>query len=267
MLKKDSSETKVEYRIPTIFWIILVVLVFLLGMMLQKQQILGGKSGILGINIGNNPTPTAGIAGQPTVNFRKFDVKNDLGTIKPLGQKDAKVKLILFSDFECPYCAALDGHNSQVMDSLKTNIPGWEAAVPKIISDYVDAGKAVLYFRDFPVHQDSQIEHNAARCANEQDKFWEMHDKLFSLQDEGGVGTDPAGKMKEIAASIGLDETKFASCLSSKKYQKEIDTDLAAAQELGVRGTPQMFINSQYVSGADGYAAFKKIIEEELKKN
>jgi protein-disulfide isomerase len=256
--KNSQSVEKVEYRIPPFIWLVIIVLVFLLGMMFQKQQIAGGK---------NNPTPTV-VAGQPTTaaSFRKFDVKNDLGTISPLGKKDAKVKLVLFSDFECPYCAALDGHNSQVMDSLKTNIAGWEPAMPNIISEYVDSGKAVIYFRDFPAHQDSGTMHNAARCADEQDKFWEMHDALFTLQDNGGVGTDAASKMKELAVSVGLDETKFNDCLTSKKYQKQIDADQAASRELGVQGTPHMFINDKFISGADGFAAFKKIIDAELAK-
>lgn len=263
MLKKDSSQ--VEYKIPPALWVVIALLVFLLGMMFQKQQILEGKSGIFGINLGQKTAPT-GTAVAPTIAYKKFDVKKDLGTIKPLGDKNAKVKLVLFSDFECPYCGALDGHNPSVMDSLKTNISGWEPAMPNIIKDYVDSGKAVLYFRDFPAHQDSPVEHNAARCANEQGKFWEMHDALFTLQDNGGVGTDVTSKMKELASNLGLDEEKFNSCLSAKKYQKEIDADLASSKELGIQGTPHMFINDKYVSGADGYAAFKKIIDEELAK-
>jgi protein-disulfide isomerase len=269
MITKDSSNSsKVEYRIPPFIWVVIVVLVFVLGMMFQKQQILDGKGGFLGINLGGNKiTPTIAVAGQPTQgSFRAFNFEKDKGTISPLGDKNAKVKMVLFSDFECPYCGALDGHNSQVMDSLKTNIAGWEAAMPNIISEYVDSGKAVIYFRDFPAHQDSQVEHNAARCADEQGKFWEMHDALFTLQDEGGVGTDATAKMKELATNLGLDETKFDSCLSSKKFQKEIDADQAASRELGVQGTPHMFINDKFVSGADGFAAFKKIIDAELSK-
>jgi protein-disulfide isomerase len=256
LTKNSESSNKVEYKVPPFIWLVIIVLVFVLGMMIQKNQLTGGKAA----------TPTVANVQPTQPNFRKFDIKKDLGTISPLGKKDAPVKMVLFSDFECPFCGAFDGHNSQVMDSLKTNIAGWEAAMPNIIKEYVDSGKVVMYFRDFPAHQDSGVEHNAARCADEQGKFWEMHDALFGLQDEGGVGTDATAKMKELAASLGLDEAKFDSCLSAKKFQKEIDADLAASRELGVQGTPHMFINDKYISGADGFAAFKKIIDAELAK-
>lgn len=259
MLKKDSTG-EVQYRVPPVLWIVLGALLTLVVVMVQKNM--NGGKGILGVSA----TPTVAVAQPTQTSFRQIDLKKDLGTLAPLGNKNAKVKLVLFSDFECPFCGALVGKNPQVMDSLKTNIPGWEPAFPKIKADYIDTGKAVLYFRDFPAHQDSNVEHNAARCANDQGKFWEMHDALFALQDEGGVGSDAKAKMTELAANIGLDEQKFADCFSASKFQKDIDADMAASRTLGVQGTPHMFINSQYVSGADTYSSFKKIIDAELAK-
>lgn len=261
------SDQKTEYRVPSIMWIAFAVLVFFLGALYQKNQALQGKSGLLGGQGAGTPT-VANVTPQvqqPT--FKPFDYKKEIGTYAPLGKSDAKVKIVVFSDFECPFCGALDGYNTQVMDSLKSRMAGWEPAIPNIIKDYVDSGKAVLYFRDYPAHQNSGVMHNAARCANEQGKFWEMHDKLFALQDEGGVGTDAAAKMDELAASLGLDTENFSACLTAKKYDARVQADLQAAQQsLGVQGTPQVFINSQSVSGADAYSSFKKIIEEELKK-
>ncbi len=260
-------DQKTEYRVPGAMWILVAVLVFFLGTLYQKNQMLEGKPGILGIGTQNTATPTSGQqAQQPPPTAKAFDYKNQLGSYKPQGDKNAKVKIVVFSDFECPYCGALQGDNKPVMDSLKTNIPGWEPAMPNIVRDYVDTGKAVIYFRDFTAHQNSVTMHNAARCADEQRKFWEFHDQLFALQDEGGVGTDATAKMNELAANLGLDAQKFATCLKDKKYQKEIDTDMTAAQEFGVAGTPQTFINDKYISGADGYAAFKKLIDAELAK-
>jgi protein-disulfide isomerase len=250
MVSVDSSKPKTKISIS--IWLLIVVLIFVLGILFQKSK---QKN----VNTSSNSVPTK----SP---FRKFDLKKDLGTITPLGKKNAKVKLVLFTDFECPFCGAFVGDNQQVMDNLKNAISGWEPALPKIISEYVETGRAVLYFRDFPAHQDSEIEHNAARCAEEQGKFWEMHDVLFRLQNEGGVGSDPVSKMQELATNLGLDEEKFNLCLTSKKYQKQIDADRTASRELGVRGTPHMFINNQYVSGAGSFASFKKIIDAELSK-
>ena len=260
------SDQKPEYRVPGAMWIAFAVLVFFLGALYQKNQTLQGKGGILGLTAENSASPTVSQqqAAQPT--FKPFDYKKETGTYAPLGNKDAKVKIVVFSDFECPYCGALDGYNTQVMDSLKSRMPGWEPAIPNIIKDYVDSGKAELFFRDYPAHQDSNTMHNAARCANEQGKFWEIHDKLFALQDEGGVGTDASAKMNELAANLGLDTEKFSACLTAKKYDTKVQGDLQAAQALGVQGTPHVFINSQSVSGADTYASFKKLIDAELAK-
>lgn len=265
MPKQDATEA-VQYKIPGVVYAIFSLMLFIMGMMYQKIQTQSGKGGFLGLGGGSGATPTktTEAANQPT--FKPFDYKKDIGTLSPKGDKNAKVTIVIFSDFECPYCAALAGYNTQVMDSLKSRITDWKPAVPGIMQDYVDEGKVKIYFRDFPAHQNSITFHNAGRCANEQGKFWEMHEQLFALQDVGGAGTDPVAKMNELAANLGLDTEKFANCLESKKYQKQIDADLQAAQELGVGGTPHIFINSQSISGADTYDSFKKIIDEELKK-
>ena len=110
--------------------------------------------------------------------------------------------------------------------------------------------------------------HLAAACADEQGKFWEMHDAIFDEQEKLGSGTVQftVDDVKKWAAKIGLNTAKFNQCLDSGKYKQEVEKDIADGSAAGVRGTPATFINGRLVSGAQPFAAFKVIIDEELKK-
>ncbi len=169
-----------------------------------------------------------------------------------LGDRSAPVKIIEFSDFQCPFCRRF-----------------WREAIPSIKKDFIDTGKAVLVFRDFPlgIHPAAHISSQAAQCANEQGKFWEMHDKIFAEQDKKGTGTVEYGlnELKKWASEIGLETSKFNQCLDSGKYKSEVDKDFNDGSAAGVTGTPSVFINGKLVVGAQPYSAFKQIIEEELK--
>ena len=102
---------------------------------------------------------------------------------------------------------------------------------------------------------------NATMCANEQGKFWEMHDKIFenakALSDED---------LKGHAGSIGLNTGRFNSCYDANKYKTQILKDQSTAVSLGARGTPAFFINGRYLSGAQPLASFTRVVDEELKK-
>ena len=99
----------------------------------------------------------------------------------------------------------------------------------------------------------------AAQCAHEQGKFWEYHDKIFAnqraIKDEN---------LKQYAVDLGLDADKFNDCLDSGKYREAIQAEMKVGQEAGVTGTPAFFVNGRFLSGAQPFDAFKKIIDEEL---
>ena len=140
-----------------------------------------------------------------------------------LGQQDAPVTLVEFSDYQCPFCKR---HFLTVYAILK--------------KDYIDTGKLRYVFRDFPIaglHPQAQKAHEAAYCAGEQKKYWEMHDMLFKNSQNLSV---PA--LKTYAAKIGLDADQFNACLESEKYAAEIDNKIAEATASGVSGTPAFFI-------------------------
>ena len=170
-----------------------------------------------------------------------------------LGDEDAPVVVIEFSDFQCPFCRSF-----------------WRDTLPRIKSEYIDTGKVRFVYRDFPLdfHPGAMPAAQAAECAEEQGKFWEMHDKIFREQDKLGAGTIQFGvaELKKWAGEIRLNTGKFNSCLDSGKYSAEVENDRKEGQAAGVSGTPGFFINGKSVIGAQPFSVFKSLIDEELAK-
>ncbi len=160
------------------------------------------------------------------------------------GPQNAPVTVVEFSDFQCPFCGKAHDTVEQVMQAY--------------------AGKVRLVFRQFPLemHQHAKKAAEASLCANEQGKFWEYHDVLFKNQQ-----TLDAPQLKDHANEIGLEQSKFASCLDSGKFSKAVQDDMSAGQQVGVSGTPAFFINGVMLSGAMPFDEFKRVIDQELGTN
>lgn len=159
-----------------------------------------------------------------------------------LGDKNAPVEIIEFSDYECPFCTR-----------FYTN------TLPQLKREYIDTGKAKLIYRDFPLdfHANAQKAAEAAECAGDEGKYYEMHDKLFEEGVSGGVSA-----FKQYAKDIGLDTVNFDACLDSGKHASEVQKDFQDGQKAGVSGTPSFFINGKQLVGAQPFEAFKQIIEQ-----
>lgn len=159
------------------------------------------------------------------------------------GDYNSPVTMIVFDDFECPYCLRFE-------DTLK-----------RVESEY--AGKVRVVFRNFPLsfHANAEKAAEAAECAGEQGKFWEMHDKIFEANAAGNMSV---ATWKATAKSLGLNTSQFDSCLDSAKYVDKIKADLAEGQAAGVQGTPASFVNGELVSGALPYETIKAIIDSKL---
>jgi len=230
-----------------ILLVLLLIASFLLGALTTKISYMEkanqgsseqtGKTGIQGSPPNQVPSPGA-----------KIKVEN--GHLPALGKKDAKVTVIEFADFQCPFC-------ERFFKDTKTNL----------VKDYVDTGKVKFIFRQYAfLGQESTWAAQASECANEQGKFWEYHDYLYNHQGPENSGAFAKDKLIGFAQDMGLNTEQFSSCLNSDKYAKNVSDDLAAGQKAGVTGTPATFINGQLVVGAQPYTAFKTIIDEELKK-
>ncbi len=158
------------------------------------------------------------------------------------GPADAPVTLVEFSDFECPFCR----RTQPVLDQI-------EAA-------YGD--RIRLVYRQFPltdIHPRAQKAAEASLCANDQGQFWPMHDAMFEEPIELEVAS-----LRFKASNLGLDGEQFASCLESGKYADRVRDDLRAGMAAGVTGTPTIYVNGRPVSGAQDYATYAAIIEDEL---
>lgn len=159
-----------------------------------------------------------------------------------IGNPDAAVTLVEFSDFECPFCAAA----APTLKQLREN--------------YGDQIR--LVWKDFPltqIHPNAYRAAEAGHCAREQGGFWEFHDVLFANQQ----ALDDAS-LKVHAAGIGLDTAAFDACLDSSRYGDRVRTGMDMGTMLGVSATPTVFINGRAVSGAQPYEVFTAIIDEEL---
>lgn len=121
--------------------------------------------------------------------------------------------------------------------------------------------KIHFVYREYPLpnHQNARGAAEAGQCANEQGKFWPYHDRLFANQQRLS-----ASDLKQHAANLGLDMAKFNACVDSRKYKAAVDADIAEGNDIGVDGTPAIFINGRMISGAQPFEAFKKVIDEEL---
>jgi protein-disulfide isomerase len=158
------------------------------------------------------------------------------------GPKDAKVTIVEFSDFECPYCTRAEETVKQVMQKYE--------------------GKVRVVYRDFPLpfHANAVKAAEAARCAGDQGKYWEMHEKLFANQKALDVAS-----LKGYAKELGVDQAKFDACLDAGEKAKLVEADKKAGEDAGVTGTPAFFVNGVPLSGAQPLEAFEQVIEAELK--
>jgi predicted DsbA family dithiol-disulfide isomerase len=164
-----------------------------------------------------------------------------LGDGPTRGAPNAPVLLIEFADFECPYCQKIN------------------ADLKKLEAEY--SGKVLFAFKDYPLpmHKHAQKASEAARCAGNQDKYWEYHDLLF----EKGSGLE-ISQLKEYARTLKLDTAKFDQCLDSGETAAAVKKDQEQGQNLGLTGTPSFFVNGHFFSGAATYAMLREIVNQQL---
>ncbi|MBA3645476.1 MAG: DsbA family protein [Gemmatimonadaceae bacterium] len=165
-----------------------------------------------------------------------------------LGNANAPVKILEFGDFECPQC----GRFSTLTE-------------PDLRKRLIETGDVFFTYYDFPLqmHKNTRAASNAAACADEQGKFWPMHDKLFDSQDQwNGEATDkPAEVFAKYAGEMGLNAAQWQSCFDSRKYQKRISANEAEALRRNVNATPSFIIGNKLYPGSLGYDELKAIVD------
>jgi protein-disulfide isomerase len=159
------------------------------------------------------------------------------------GDPDAKVAVVEFSDFQCPFCSR----------SVST--------LDQIERAYGDRVRIVFKHMPLSMHSKAPAAHAAAEAAHRQGKFWPMHDKIFANQ----AAMSPE-KYREYARELGLDLRRFDRDVADASLKKRIDADAAEAAQLGVNGTPAFFVNGRYLRGAVPFQDIKKLLDEDLGK-
>jgi len=158
------------------------------------------------------------------------------------GGEEAKVTIVEWSDFQCPFCGRVNPTLRRV-----------EAA-------YGDRVALVFKHLPLPMHPGAPAAHAAAEAAHRQGRFWEMHDRIFSNPRDVNPET-----LARYAGEIGLDVPRFREDSQSAAIRARIRSDAEEAEKLGVTGTPSFFVNGRFLSGAQPYESFKRLIDEELK--
>ena len=181
------------------------------------------------------------------------------GNLPAHGSKDARVVLIDFSDYQCPFCGRF-----------------YRDTMPQLDQEYIKTGKVKYVFRDLPleaIHPHAFGAAQAARCAGEQGKFWEMHYRLFQNQN----ALSPSN-LSSYAQALELDAARFNQCMESGRYAADIRKDIADAASAGINGTPNFVIGVvdgkderdqsvkvlRTITGAQPYAVFKAALENAL---
>jgi protein-disulfide isomerase len=163
-----------------------------------------------------------------------------------LGSPDAPISVIEYADFECPACAQFA---ILTMHDVRQRL--------------VAAGLVRWQFRDFPLpgHRHSRLAHHAAACADEQGRFWEMHDQLFYGQSTWASERNPYGRFREYARALGLDLTRYDGCMESARYSARIEASFRDGEQLGVNSTPTFIIGNRRYPGFMAYDALKALID------
>ena len=145
---------------------------------------------------------------------------------------------------------------------MKERFADWEPALPGLKKDYIDKGLIRFVFKDYPLHgEEAILVHQGAKCAQDQDKFWEFHDALFKNTDN--LATELYTK---IATDLQLNSEDFTTCVESHMTESLIQKNYIEGKWLGITATPYFFINDVTVSGARDYEYFKDVITQELQK-
>lgn len=159
------------------------------------------------------------------------------------GPKDAKVTMVMWSDFQCPFCSRV------------------EPTITQLLKEYPKELRVAFKQLPLPFHNNAHIAAEASLAAHEQGKFWEMHGKLFANQQ----ALDRAS-LEKYAQELGLNVKRFSAALETGKYKAKVDAELAEGSKIGANGTPAFFINGRSLSGAMPIDAFKTIIDTQIKE-
>lgn len=243
----------------------LIAASFALGSFWTKMQYLKKVETLAASNnafVASNPPGNTGQAAPQAIPTEDTTPKKVSVVDDPvLGNKNAKLTMIEFSDYECPFCKRF-----------------YDDTLPQLKKEYIDTGKVKLVYRDLPLsfHANAHKEAQAAECAREQggdEEYFKYHDEIFKRTTSNGTGL-ALDQLPVIANDLGFNGDALQICLDSEKYKAEVDKDLADANSVGVNATPTFFIGKSTANGiiegipivgAQPFSVIKAEIDKQLK--
>lgn len=189
-----------------------------------------------------------------------------------LGNPEAQVTVIMYEDFQCPFCGAVSGlaSDSEAIEYLKNIDPTWEPFMPTLLQ-YAKDGTLQFVYRDFPfLGPESFQAAEAARCAGAQGTFWEYHDYLYAHQNGENKGAFSDENLKTFAKTLGLDASAFDTCLDGNTYEQAVLDSKTEGAGAGVTGTPKGFILKRgkvidTIDGAESLSTVKPKLDAALR--
>ncbi|MBC7877420.1 MAG: DsbA family protein [Anaerolineales bacterium] len=220
------------------FYSVLVVLAFAVGILVGYVAWGRGGTPVTAAQQPSGQVNEAPIT--PQAQYTRYDIPTE--GYPSLGPDDAEIVVVEFSDFQCPYCRRFHDETYQAL---------------------LDAypGQIRFVYRNLPltsIHPSAMPAAVASLCANDQNAYWDYHEKLFSSETLDEV------TYIQYATELGLDVETFTACLSSGKHDAFIEEDMNFALDLGVQSTPTFFVNGLAVVGAQPLTSFQQIIDKEL---
>jgi protein-disulfide isomerase len=233
-----DSEKYVTFK-KSHFYSVLVALAFAIGLFVG--YIVWGRGATAPAAAAQQPADQVVEAPQPTKSaYTRYDIPTD--GFPSLGPADAKITIVEFSDFQCPFCRRFEQETYQpLLDAYP--------------------GQIRFVYRNLPltsIHPNAMPAAIASLCAKDQNAFWDFHDKLFSSE------TLDQATYIQYAADLGLNVDTFTACLSSGSHDAEIKADMDFSLGLGVQSTPTFFVNGLAIVGAQPLSSFQQIIDKEL---
>lgn len=264
----EPSARKQSFLIPTLF---LLLIGGLIGWIIGRQSITTDRAAANLITVTTvapsvvaQSVPTTGSpvkGGAPgdndsaSTNNRVFAAPTPASiiteTLKALGNPNAPVKIVEFSDYQCPFC-----------------LRNFQQVYPQLKADYIDTGKVYYVFKDFPIpslHPVSPRVHEAARCVGAlggSKLYWQAHDSFFTNQSQWANKPQPDldNILIDLTQAVGAPKAKMRECLANNRYADAVKADMAEGAQLNVTGTPTFFINGYPVIGAQPYNVFQQAI-------
>jgi protein-disulfide isomerase len=258
-----NEEVSPMRSIKPFYQILILVIVFAAGLVLGffgRPMVMPAEEVVVTVEVTSEAVVQATAMPQPTTAPAETGTETNEAGPTPtimefilsdtrhfLGDPNAPVTLIEFSDFRCGYCGLFAAE-----------------ALPQLRQEYIDTGKVRFAYKHLAVlGADSVRAAEASECAAEQDKFWDYHDLVFTDQATNHTPLTEDNLVK-LAGQAELDAAAFSDCLTSGRYNNQVMLESQAVQSLGVRGTPGFVVNGVYIPGAQPFEVFQQVIEEQL---